>query len=126
LSLSGRARGDYAKNTLYTGAAVAIGNAVQLAGGIVEFEVEVVRDGEFTREGKPKRYVLDLLVNGHLAVEVEGKGSASAGNEARDIYLNVHGISVYHVSNERVKTHLAEEVAIILALAHVKEVVARA
>ena len=126
MSLGGRSRGDYSKQTQYSDAQMRLGSVLQRAGAIVEFESEIVREGEFTREGRPKHYVLDLLVNGHLAVEVEGEGSASAGNEDRDIYLNVHGISVYHISNERVKTHLQEEVAIILALARVKEVVAHA
>ena len=43
-----------------------------------------------------------------------------------DSLVGDHTLDGVDLSNERVKTHLAEEVAIILALAHVKEVVARA
>lgn len=115
MSLSGRARGDYAKNTCYTGPAIAIGNAVQLAGLIVEFEPRFIRDGEFNREGRPKYYQVDVLVAGFLSVEAEGPGSKSSNNPERDAYLKSIGLELHHVSNERIKHNLKEEVSIILA-----------
>ena len=115
MSLEGRSRGDYAKNTLYTGSAIAIGNAVQLAGEIVEFEQKFYRDGEVNREGKPKYYQVDVLVAGFLCVEAEGPGSKSSDNPERDAYLESLGLELHHLSNERIKCNKQDEVAVILA-----------
>lgn len=69
-------------------------------------EVEIVRDGEFTREAKPKCYSIDILVNRRVAVEVDGDGHDFEKDPIRDAYLDSKGLLVLHIPNNAVKNHL--------------------
>ena len=67
-------------------------------------EYPVVREGEFTKDGKQKGYSIDILVGKWLAVEVEGKGSSSADNDERDEYLSMHKFRTLHIPNADIKS----------------------
>lgn len=103
--------------TQYTDSQMRLFNALVKRGLGVLAEHPVLRDGEFNREGKPKSYVLDLLVDRFLVVEVEGKGSASADNKPREDYLHSKGFIIKHVSNLEVKKdleHVVDCIALIV------------
>ena len=102
--------------TQYTPSQMTLFNALAKTGLYVLCEHPILRDGEFNREGKPKSYVVDLLVNKKLIVEVEGPGSASADNPERDNYLIKKGYRIHHVSNEQVKKNLKATVENIKVL----------
>ena len=99
--------------TQYTDSQMRLFNALVKRGLGVLAEHIILRDGEFNSEGKPKSYVLDLLVDRFLVVEVEGLGSASADNKPRDDYLHSKGFIVKHVSNAQIKKDLEHEVECI-------------
>lgn len=86
----------------FTSDAVRIASALNRAGINYQLEHEIVRYGEY-RNGHPLSYVLDILVMDEryrsVAIEVEGRGSASRFNDKRDQYLSTLGISVLHVDN---------------------------
>jgi len=65
-------------------------------------EVPILREGEYTADGKPKAYQIDILLEPNFAVEVEGEGSSSKDNEERNQYLKSKGFEVIHVANEEV------------------------
>ena len=94
--------------TQYTPSQMKLFNALVKTGLRVLCEYPILRDGEFNREGKPKSYVADLLINKKLIVEVEGKGSASADNPERENYLIKKGYRIHHVSNEEIKKDLGK------------------
>ena len=64
----------------------------------------IPRYGEFTKDGYPKSYYVDIMIMDEryvpTAIEVEGEGSSSRDNEKRDAYLSTLGIRVLHVDNK--------------------------
>lgn len=69
-------------------------------GILYKSEEPKIREGEFTRDGKPKSYSLDIIVGDWLALEVEGDGSASIDNDERDEFFKGRGIHVVHIPNK--------------------------
>ena len=82
--------------------AVRVANALSKAGYAVDLEYEVAREGEFTKDGIQKTYHVDVAIQSpKIAVEMEGKGSASKDNIRRDGYLMSHGFkAVLHFPNK--------------------------
>ena len=87
-------------------------NAVRVAAGLnaagigCELESPVLREGELTSKGKPKFYSVDIAVKDarfeRVAIELEGRGSASKDDLERDEYLLSHGfVAVLHYPNSK-------------------------
>ena len=85
-----------------------MGHISELEGG--ELEEAKLQAGTRCRRcsqpAGPMVYSIDVLVDGRIALEVEGEGSASADNDERDDYLTKKGYFVVHVPNEYVEKHL--------------------
>lgn len=105
----------------YTAAQITFGNALAKLGLQVEFEQEFLREGEFNREGKHKSYVVDILVNRTIAVELEGEGSSSKDDNIRDQFLKAKGLAVIHLPNELALQNLEHEANCIKMLADGKK-----
>ena len=92
--------------------AVRVANALSKAGYAVDMEYEVVREGEFTKDGIQKTYHVDVSIQSpKIAVEMEGKGSASKDNIKRDEYLMSHGFKVVmHFPNKTRSEEVIEAV----------------
>lgn len=74
------------------------------------------REGEMTKDGKPKIYALDFfLLDKKVGIEIEGAGSSSKDNPERDAFFGSRGVAVAHLSNELVQKH-AGEVAELIAI----------
>ncbi len=88
----------------FTKDAVRIASALNRAKIACRLEHEIIRYGEFTKDGKQKTYSIDILVCDpryeSVAIEVEGEGSASRDNDKRDQYLATLGIRVLHIDNK--------------------------
>jgi very-short-patch-repair endonuclease len=82
----------------------------------VEFltQVPYVRESEFTADGIPKTYTVDILIGGNMAIEVEGEGSSSANNKERDDFFRSKGIRVFHIPNSMIMKY-ADVVADLIA-----------
>lgn len=102
----------------YTKEAMILFNSLVKRGYGVLTEYPILRDGEFNREGKPKSYQVDLLVDRFLILEVEGNGSASKNNKERDDYLRKKGYTLKHIPNEHITnpTELEKELSCISLL----------
>ncbi len=84
-------------------------DAIRIAGALAKAKIDyslewvIPRYGEF-KNGHPLSYVVDILVMDEryepTAIEVEGEGSSSKGNDRRDAYLSTLGIRVLHVDNK--------------------------
>ena len=88
-------------------------------------EVPFLREGVFNKEGKPKSYQVDILVENKIAVEVDGPGHDFEGDKERDAFLERHGLSVLHLTNGAVKDYLdlcikLVDIAVLLNRAHVQ------
>jgi hypothetical protein len=93
-------------------------DATRIAIGLNKFKIacrmeyEVIRFGEF-RNGHPLTYSIDILVVDSryrpVAIEVEGEGSSSKNNDARDAYLGSLGLSVMHVPNSTPSIKVIEQ-----------------
>ena len=71
-----------------------------------ELESPVLRKGELTSEKKPKFYSVDIAVKDarfeQVAIELEGRGSASKDDLERDECLLSHGfVAVLHYPNSK-------------------------
>ena len=87
-------------------AAVRVASALNAAGIGCELESPVLREGEFTSEGRQKFYSVDVAVKDPryeaVAIELEGRGSASKDDLERDEYLLSHGfVAVLHYPNSK-------------------------
>ena len=87
-------------------AAVRVASALNAAGIGCELESPVLREGELTSEGKPKFYSVDVAVKDPryeaVAIELEGRGSASKDDLERDEFLLGHGfVAVLHYPNSK-------------------------
>lgn len=72
---------------------------------------------EFTDDHKPKTYVLDFyLPKQEIGIELEGEGSASADNEARDKYFKAEGVKIVHLPNALAKKYGAQIAELIAVL----------
>ena len=85
-------------------AAIRVASALNAAGIGCELESPVLREGEFTSEGRQKFYSVDIAVKDarfeRVAIELEGRGSASKDDLERDEYLLSHGFAaVLHYLN---------------------------
>ena len=83
----------------YTSPQMHFANALAREHLVFEIEVPFERP-EKTQDGKPKSFVVDLLLDRWLVVEIEGIGSSSADNIERDKFLEDQGLTVMHISNE--------------------------
>ena len=88
----------------FTRAAVRVASALNAAGIGCELESPVLREGELTSEKKPKFYSVDIAVKDtrfeRVAIELEGRGSASKDDIERDEFLLSHGfVAVLHYPN---------------------------
>jgi hypothetical protein len=84
----------------YTEEHMKLASAFNAVGLFPDIEKPFAREGEFTKEGKPKQYFADLHFGEQkVVVEVEGEGSASAGNDERDVYFAEQGYQLVHVPN---------------------------
>ena len=86
--------------------AVRVASALNAAGIGCELESLVLRKGELTSEKKPKFYSVDIAVKDarfeRVAIELEGRGSASKNDLERDEYLLSHGFAaVLHYPNSK-------------------------
>jgi hypothetical protein len=86
--------------------AVRVASALNAAGIGCELESLVLRKGELTSEKKPKFYSVDIAVKDarfeRVAIELEGRGSASKDDLERDEYLLSHGFAaVLHYPNSK-------------------------
>ena len=86
--------------------AVRVAAGLNAAGIGCELESPVLREGELTSEGKPKFYSVDIAVKDArfetVAIELEGRGSASKDDLERDEYLLSHGfVAVLHYPNSK-------------------------
>ena len=84
--------------------AVRVAAGLNAAGIDCELESPVLREGELASEGKPKFYSVDIAVKDPryeaVAIELEGRGSASKDDLERDEYLLSHGfVAVLHYPN---------------------------
>ena len=84
--------------------AVRVASALNAAGIGCELESPVLREGEFTSEGRQKFYSVDVAVKDPryetVAIELEGRGSASKDDLERDEHLLSHGFAaVMHYPN---------------------------
>jgi very-short-patch-repair endonuclease len=61
-------------------------------------QVPFVRESE-NKDGIQKTYVVDILVDGIIAIECEGEGSSSR-DSSRDSFFSSKGIKVFHIPNE--------------------------
>ena len=87
-------------------AAVRVASALNAAGIGCELESPVLREGEFTSAGRQKFYSVDVAVKDPryetVAIELEGRGSASKDDLERDEYLLGHGFAaVLHYPNSK-------------------------
>ena len=90
----------------FTRDAVRVASALNAAGIGCELESPVLREGEFTSEGRQKFYSVDIAVKDArfetVAIELEGRGSASKDDLERDEYLLSHGFAaVLHYPNSK-------------------------
>ena len=90
----------------FTRAAVRVASALNAAGIGCELESPVLREGELTSEGRQKFYSVDIAVKDArfetVAIELEGRGSASKDDLERDEYLLSHGFAaVLHYPNSK-------------------------
>ena len=90
----------------FTRDAVRVASALNAAGIGCELESPVLREGEFTSEGRQKFYSVDIAVKDPryetVAIELEGRGSASKGDIERDEFLLSHGFAaVLHYPNSK-------------------------
>ena len=90
----------------FTRAAVRVASALNAAGIGCELESPVLREGELTSEGRQKFYSVDIAVKDarfeRVAIELEGRGSASKDDLERDEYLLSHGfVAVLHYPNSK-------------------------
>ena len=86
--------------------AVRVAAGLNAAGIGCELEFLVLRKGELTSEKKPKFYSVDIAVKDarfeKVAIELEGRGSASKDDLERDEYLLSHGFAaVLHCPNNK-------------------------
>ena len=86
--------------------AVRVAAGLNAAGIGCELEFLVLRKGELTSEKKPKFYSVDIAVKDarfeKVAIELEGRGSASKDDLERDEYLLSHGFAaVLHYPNSK-------------------------
>jgi hypothetical protein len=81
-------------------------------------EQEFIRPNEYRANGSLKTYTLDILITDprfkNVAIEVEGKGSASKDNERRDAFFLQRNIDILHFGNKD------RHEAILSALEHYK------
>ena len=85
-------------------AAIRVAAGLNAAGIGCELESPVLREGEFTSEGRQKFYSVDIAVKDAgfemVAIELEGRGSASKDDIERDEFLLGHGFAaVLHYPN---------------------------
>ncbi|MDE1854502.1 MAG: hypothetical protein KGI38_12260 [Thaumarchaeota archaeon] len=96
--------GEIRKPGTFTSDAVRIASVLNRAKIACTLEYSFLRVGEFTKDGRPKSYTVDILLLDPrfvpTAIEVEGDGSASRDNEKRDAYLATLGLRVLHVDNK--------------------------
>ena len=90
----------------FTKAAVRVAAGLNAAGIGCELESLVLREGELTSEKKPKFYSVDIAVKDtrfeRVAIELEGRGSASKDDLERDEFLLSHGfVAVLHYPNSK-------------------------
>ena len=90
----------------FTKDAVRIAAGLNAAGIGCELESPVLREGELTSEGRQKFYSVDIAVKDArfetVAIELEGRGSASKGDIERDEFLLGHGfVAVLHYPNSK-------------------------
>lgn len=115
LKKAGR-RGPYAKGLSpsareglkpqYTEQHMILAAAFNKVGLFPDVEKPFVREGEFTKDGKPKEYFADLHFGEQkVIVEVEGEGSASADNDERELFFTENGYQVVHVPNACARSH---------------------
>jgi very-short-patch-repair endonuclease len=94
--------------TQYTEAEQALAKALSRHRIKYEAQVEVLREGEYTEENKPKTYILDFLVfsrdGRRIALEVYGEGSGSL-DEERTGFLKGKGFEVILLPNEMVEDY---------------------
>lgn len=68
-----------------------------------DIEYVVERKGEFTKEGKPKNYIVDLAIPKKLFIEIDGDTHDFKADEIRDKWLvdNGHAKKVIHFPNNK-------------------------
>ena len=86
--------------------AVRVASALNAAGIGCELEYLVPRIGEYAANGQEKFYSVDVAVKDPrykaVAIELEGRGSASKDDLERDEYLLSHGfLAVLHYPNSK-------------------------
>ncbi len=107
-------RSDNVKSS-YTDAEMSLINHLGKAGIKYKTQEPYERPGEFNSEGKPKSYIIDVLVDeDHLGLEVEGRGTSS-DNPVRDQFFKERGITIVHLPNAMVLDY-GDVVATLVAL----------
>jgi len=79
-------------------------------------QVSFTRTGETTREGLPKVYIADFVVD-NLVFELEGSGTSSDSIE-RDLFFKKNNYYVVHIPNELAIKHGNVLIELIDALYH--------
>ncbi len=90
----------------YTTPQMKLAAAFNKVGLFPDVEKPFERLGEFTKEYIPKTYVADLHFGPEMVIiEVEGKGSASADNDERELFFTNLHYQMVHVPNSCAKSH---------------------
>ncbi len=106
---------EHRKST-YTDPHVMLLNALVKRGLKCRSEVAFERPGETTKDGHPKSYQADIVVEDKVVIEVEGEGSSSKSDAKRDEFFKDKGLPVVHLSNGLVENYGEEVANLIMVL----------